>query len=367
MVKRIVFVLTLFFLIIIRRDWAIATQVGDYDFSEIEEFIEEEDELNDISFSYIFKMLLKGDVNKILSYISEFVINRINSGSNFSISIFKNLVFIILASTLLTCFTNMLDSNQVKNTGFYAIYLLLIGNLLISFLNIFNIAEGIIEKTTRFMELLIPVYIVSVGVSDGGAVAYSYYQIVIIIFTLIEIICLKIFLPAVGVYAVLHITGNVSEHIFTLKLCELIELIVKYGLKILLGVIIGLNIIQKMITPVQNQFVLGVTGNIIGAFGGGGSNVKAISEIVIGSGKIIKNSIGLTGIILFFFLLCVPVIEILIYIFGYKIIEGISYPVADERISNCLAGMIKAGNMLLNTVFTVSIIFVITITIVCIN
>ena len=59
-----------------------------------------------------------------------------------------------------------------------------------------------------------------------------------------------------------------------------------------------------------------------------------------------------------------PVLKLIIYVFIYKFGEAIVQPITDKRILNCLGACSEAVNLLLQLVFVVAILFMLTIAIV---
>ena len=59
-------------------------------------------------------------------------------------------------------------------------------------------------------------------------------------------------------------------------------------------------------------------------------------DTVIGCGIILKNAIGLVGIIIIIGICVIPIIKLLVLTISYKLIASLSQPIADNKITELL-------------------------------
>ena len=128
--------------------------------------------------------------------------------------------------------------------------------------------------------------------------------------------------------------------------------------------IIGLNIIQGLLTPaidaVKRSLVLkgGEALPIVGDAIGGAA------EVVLGTAVLIKNGIGVAGMIICLVMCLVPIIQIAITSLMYQLIAALIQPVSDKRMVNCVSSVANGSKILLKIVFTTGVLFLITIAVV---
>ena len=87
-------------------------------------------------------------------------------------------------------------------------------------------------------------------------------------------------------------------------------------------------------------------------------------ETVIGCSSILKNGIGIIGLIALFLICIAPAVKIVVLIFIYKMIAAIIQPVASPNITTCFSEVGKALLLILIGVLSVATMFFITITII---
>lgn len=92
--------------------------------------------------------------------------------------------------------------------------------------------------------------------------------------------------------------------------------------------------------------------------------MSGMSEVVIGTLKLIKNGVGVVGLLLCIAITSGPVIQMCLLTFMYKIVAAVVEPISDQRISSCLYSVGDGCQMLLKAMVSVSVLFLITIAVV---
>ena len=119
--------------------------------------------------------------------------------------------------------------------------------------------------------------------------------------------------------------------------------------------------VQSMIAPAVDYASRTTLTKSLGLIPGIGGAASAIGDILIGSGMVIKNSVGVAAIFLLLFLTLVPFIKVLIITFLYKCMAALLEPIADKRIAKAMAGMATGGGMLMRMITTTVFMIFITI------
>lgn len=89
---------------------------------------------------------------------------------------------------------------------------------------------------------------------------------------------------------------------------------------------------------------------------------KALGEsvdTVLGATSLLKNSLGLVGIIIIISICVIPIIKLTILTIGYRIASAISEPLADKKIVSLLDQMGDSFKVLLGIMFFVAVLLII--------
>ena len=166
------------------------------------------------------------------------------------------------------------------------------------------------------------------------------------------------------IYIIVKILSELSKEVRLSKFSELIETIVSWGLKTLLAGVIGLNVIQRILSPAIDAVKRGILIKggealpLIGDVVGGGT------EVVIGTAVLIKNGIGIAGMFLCLVICLTPVMQMTVTTLMYQVVTALIQPISDKRMVNCIGSMAEGGKMILKILFTTGLLFLLTIAIV---
>ena len=279
----------------------------------------------------------------------------------------EGLIHILLLAIIAAVFTNfsgVLKNGQIGAMGFYVLYMLLIAIALSSFQVVVDSAAAGIEKLIIFMRALGPVYFLSVAVAAGSSTSIVFYNLVLFLIYIVELLVLNFLIPLLHIYMVVKMLNYISTEEYLSKLAELIEFLVNWISKTLLTAVIGLNLIQGLITPAVDSLKRGALSKSVEALPAIGDAIGGVTEVLLGTAVLMKNGIGVAGAIICILICAIPALQILAMTFLYKLVAALIQPVSDKRIVGCISAVGEGSRMLLKIVFMTGVLFLLTIAIV---
>jgi len=84
---------------------------------------------------------------------------------------------------------------------------------------------------------------------------------------------------------------------------------------------------------------------------------------VIGAGILLKNAIGVAGLVVIITICAVPFLKLLMIVMIYKAGSAVLQPISDKRVIECISASAKSSGMLLKSVFVGAVLFLLSITI----
>ncbi len=319
---------------------------------------------NKISFEDYVKSLFSGDkkisFSSILGDIKTGVINEIKS----NVGILTSLISIAIIAAIFTNFSYAFQNNQVAETSFYVTYLLLFSVITSSFIAVSNIAAQTISAVLSFMKALVPTYFMAVAFSSSAGTSAVYYQSTLFLITFVDMLLIKLVIPLINIYLIVTMANNLSKDDLLSKLSDLIILITKWLLKTMLAVVVGFNSLQGLILPVADKVKRSALLKAAGAIPGVGDILGSITESVLGAGVLLKNVIGVAGVVVVISICAVPLIKLAVTAIIYRISAAAVQPISDKRMLNCVTAAAEAAGLLLQTVIVGAVLFLFTITIV---
>lgn len=335
-----------------------------FDFSEIEDMMKEIFPDEKLNFKDTVIGLISGEVEFSLDLILDMISDQISYEMRASRSGIIHILLIVIVAALFANFSGMFKSTQVAEISFSMLYMLLITICLNNFRILVTSASENIEQLTGFMEVLGPVYFLAVALATGSATSVSFYHIVLILIYIIELLILSFLLPITQIYMVIRILSELSTEIHLSKFAELLETIVSWSLKTLLAGVVGLNVIQGLLSPAIDSVkrsVLTRGGESIPLIG---DAIGGVTEVVLGTAVLIKNGIGVAGMVVCLVICLTPIVQMAVTALMYQLITALIQPISDKRMVNCVGSMADGSKMLLKIILTTSVLFLLTIAVV---
>lgn len=330
------------------------------------EFDEVQDMLNEMlgegsfSFSGALKKLVTGEEAFSKEAVQEFLHGLFFSGLSREKTLFFRILLLILLSSIFAGFGEVFDGGQVGEISFYVVYLLLFAMLMDSFSALCVSLHENLSWLSRFMKVLSPAYFLAVAASSGGTTAAVFYEGVLLLVWLIQWILLTVLLPGIHICTVVRFVNNLSREEMLGKLSELLETGINWGLKTLLGLVIGLQVVKNLVAPVMDSLKRSVVGKTAGAIPGVGNAVNAVTELIVTGAVLVRNSLGIVVMLALLLAGAGPVIHYGMLSLSYKFLAAVAQPVSDKRIVGCLSTMGESCGLLLRLLLTVDVLCMLT-------
>lgn len=338
------------------------------DYGDIQDSIDNiMDNEETINFEDYVQRLIRGQESFSFNAIGSELFKRVKREIKANISTFGQIMAISFIAAIFTNLSMAFKFNQVSETGYYVTYILLFALLITSFIGASDIAAKVVGQLLDFMKALVPSYFMSVAYCSGSMSSFVFYEATLVIITLVDIIIIKLVIPLINFYLIIVLANNLSKEDMLSKLAGLIETVIQWTLRSLLAAVIGFQTIQGLIVPVADQIKRSTFYKASSAIPGVGGTIGSVAEAVIGSGILLKNAIGVAGLMVIIIICSVPVLKLAVFTLIYKLSGAVLQPVSDKRIIECISATASSMQMLLKAVIVGAILFLLTITIVAIS
>lgn len=333
----------------------------DMDLQEVQQMIDEMLGEDTFSLGQAVQDLMAGkemiNKEKVLDMVWQIVFSQLDRQKDLLV---QAMVLALLAA-MFTNFSQVFDKGQVGEMGFYIVYLLLFTLLLNGFYNLSGQLEVKISGLLELMKGLTPAYYLAVAASSGVASAAMFYQLVLILVSLIQWTILTFVLPCTGLYVLLEMVNFLSKEEILSRLAGLIRTLVEWSLKTLMGVLIGMQVIRGLVAPVIDSLRRTTLGKTASVIPGVGNALNAVTEIVLASAVLVRNCLGAAFLAILLIWGVSPLIQYGICSLLYKFAAALVQPVSDKRLVGCLGVMGEGCSLLLKILYTTEILCMITI------
>jgi stage III sporulation protein AE len=318
---------------------------------------------NEFDFQEYIGKLMTGEEPFSLSAIAKKLVEAVKGEISANLTTFGSLITIALLAALFTNLSIAFRNSQVSETGYYVTYLLLFGLLIGSFIAASRVASTALGNLLDFMRALAPAYFLSIAFTTGQATSMMYYEATLLLITLVDFIIIKVIIPMINFYLVIVLANNLSKEDMLSRFAELFSSAIGWLLKSMLAAVIGFHTIQGLIVPVVDQVKRSAVIRATEALPAIGDALGGVTETVLGTGILLKNAIGVAGLIIILTIIAVPLLKLLVITIVYKLGCAIMQPISDKRFIECISASSKSSAMLLQSVFVGAVLFLISITI----
>lgn len=335
-----------------------------FDFQELEDSLVSMFPKQKISFGEIVSALTSGDLEGAGEMFLGYLLDQISYEFRYNRQNLVYMLLIALAAAVFTNFAGAFRSRQVSEISFYVLYMLLITLCLTAFRVAVEGVEERLGALTDFMQVLCPSYLMAVALASGSLTSMFFYNVILFLIYLVEVVMIRFLLPLVNVCLMVRVLGNLTGEDTLSELAELLKKLISWILRAMVTCIIGINVVQGLLAPAIDTLKRSALTRTAEAIPWIGNAVGGAAEVVLGTAVLIKNGIGMAGALIAVVICAVPILQMLILAFLYKLAAALVQPVSDKRITDCIGSVSEGYELLVKVIFSSGVLFLLTIAVV---
>ena len=293
------------------------------------------------------------------------IVSLFGSEVSQSIQTIASILVVIIIHSILKSITESLGNDSVGQITYYAQYILIVTIIMNNLSNILSMTRQTISNLVGFMNCLVPLLItliISTGsITTGGVIQPILLFIINFIGNAIEVF----FIPFILISSVLSIISNISSKAQIDKIAKFFNSSVVWTLGVVLTIFVGVLSLEGTLsssvdgitakaTKTAVSSVIPVVGKILGD----------TVDTVMGCSLILKNAIGLVGVIIIIGICIMPILKLTALSITYSLTAAIIQPVADEKIVKLMDQISGIFKILLGILCVVSVMLIIGVTLV---
>ena len=321
------------------------------------------DILKDIDIQELLNNAIKGelDTNQLLKNIFPILGTEIKE----ALKVMGSILIIVLIHSVLKSISDNLNNKSVAQITYYVQYILIATVIMTNFSSIITLTKEAVGNMISFIQLLFPL-LMTLMLASGSVVSVNLVQpIILFIINLISNIFQSIIIPIILVGTALAIVSKISDRIQIDKLSKFLKSSAVWVIGILLTIFVGVlsiegtlgssvdGITAKTAKAAVSSFIP-VVGKVLG---------DAV-DTVIGCSAILKNAIGIVGVIVVIAICITPILKLAIITIIYHLTAALCEPIADSKIISLISQMADTFKILLAIVCSISVMLIIGITLV---
>ena len=329
--------------------------------SDSEKYTEET--FGEIDISEFFTKSLTGNVDN--STIMNIVFSLLGENIKTALTTIASVMVVVIIHSILKAISENLGNENVSKIAYYIEYILIITLVMTNFSSIINEMKQAVQNLTDFANTLIPLMI-TLMITTGNIVSSGMLQpILLLLITFISNFMTNILIPIALVSTALGIISKISDQAQVGKLSKFLNSSMVWILGTVLTLFVSITSLEGGLTA----SVDGVTAKaaktaissvvpVIGSIPGDAVNT------IVGCSNIIKNAVGMVGIIVIIAICIRPILQLAVLTATYYLGAALCQPIADEKVVGILEQMGGTFKIFLAVMFALTALLIIGIAIV---
>jgi stage III sporulation protein AE len=342
-------------------------QLSSLDTTEIQRFIdslsENEYELfGSKSFKDIVSAIISGDFKtgygSFFGAIASLLLKE-------TVKIMPTLSAIAAVAVLCGILSQMRPAFLSKSTG-EIVYFVCYGAIILLVMNgimqLIAIGSNALGSMKAQMNISFPI-LLTLMAAIGGTVSVTVYQpaVALLVGGITEIVTGIIF-PLFIIATVFSVVGNLSDSVKLTKMTDFFKSSSTWIIGIVFTIFVSFLTIKGITAASYDgisiraaKFAAKTYIPILGGYLSDGF------DLILASTVLVKNAVGLVGIYLLIATILAPIIQILVFMMGLKLVSAIIEPITDKRISDFVHSVSKNITILIAAIIAVSFMYLITV------
>jgi stage III sporulation protein AE len=338
------------------------------DLTEVRGFLEQIDHdvkesIPNFSLTKMFDDLRQGKLNLHPEQLGKDLLTFLGKEILKSAPLIGKLLILAVLTSVLQQLQNAFSGGVGKMAQALA-YLVLMGIALATFQVAMDLAQGSIQQMTSFMQTLFPVMLTLLLAMGNLTTAALFKPVVMGSMTFLATLIKTVIVPLFFLAAVLRLFNHISSEFRLSKLAGLFEFTGKLSLGVVMTAFIGVMSVQGVTGGVADGVALRTAKYSVDLIPVVGKFFKDAVELVITSGLLLKNALGIVAIIAIALICLGPVIKIVAMIFVFKISSALVEPLGQKELAETLQDMSKSLVFVFASVASVAIMFFMTVAVV---
>ena len=321
------------------------------------------DFFEDIDIKETLDNAISGNVNN--NNILKKVISLVTLNIKTTIKSLVSILVIVVIHSILKNISDNLQNSNVSQVIYYVQYILIVTIIMSNFSNIINLVKDTSQNLVGFINLLVPLLInlmiYTGNITTGGVLE----PIILFTINFIANAINNILIPIVLIATALSIISKVSDKVQINKLSEFFKSSVVCFLGIALTLFVAIisleGTLSSSVDGITSKTTKAVVTNAIPVVG---KILGDAVDTVLGCGVILKNAIGIVGVIIIIGICISPIIKLATLTIIYNLASAVIQPIADDKIVKLLGEMGGIFKLLLAILCSISVMLIIGVTLV---
>lgn len=282
-----------------------------------------------------------------------------------AITTLGSILVIVILHSILKTISEYTENKSIGQISYYIQYILIVGLVMHNFTDIVQMTRESVQNLVGFNYTLIPL-LITLLLTTGSMVSVSIMEpVLLFLITFLGNLISNVIIPIVLTATVLGIVSQLSDKVQIDKIAKFFKSSVGWILGVVLTIFVGVLSLEGTLGSTVDGLTAKTTKAAVSNF------IPVVGKVlgdavdtVLGCANILKNAVGIVGVIIIIGICILPIIKLATLTIFYHLTAALCQPIADGKIVKLLEQMGDTFKILLAIVCSVSVMLIIGITLV---
>ena len=282
-----------------------------------------------------------------------------------AITALGSILVIVILHSILKTISEYTENKSIGQISYYIQYILIVGLVMHNFTDIVQMTRESVQNLVGFNYTLIPL-LITLLLTTGSMVSVSIMEpVLLFLITFLGNLISNVIIPIVLAATVLGIVSQLSDKVQIDKIAKFFKSSVGWILGVVLTIFVGVLSLEGTLGSTVDGLTAKTTKAAVSNF------IPVVGKVlgdavdtVLGCANILKNAVGIVGVIIIIGICILPIIKLATLTIFYHLTAALCQPIADGKIVKLLEQMGDTFKILLAIVCSVSVMLIIGITLV---
>ncbi len=312
----------------------------------------------DIDINEILNDAIKGEVDN--STLLKKILNILGKEVTTNIKSLVSILAIILIHSILKSISESLENNNISKLIYYVQYILIVTVIMSNFTDIIKLVQDTTGNLIGFMNALVPLLITLMMYTGSITTSSVVEPIILFMINFIGNIIQNLIIPFVLVLTSLVIISKISDKVHIDKLSKFFKSGIVWFLGVVLTVFVGVVSLEGTLSSSVDGITAKTTKAVVSsAIPVVGKILGDAVDTVLGCGIVLKNAVGLVGVVIVIGICIMPILKLFVLSVSYKLLSTVVQPIADEKIIDLLEQIGDIFKIFLGILCAISVMLII--------
>lgn len=248
-----------------------------------------------------------------------------------------SIIAIIIIHSILKSVSESLENDNISKLIYYVQYILIITVIMTNFSDIIKMVQDTSTNLVAFINILTPLLITLMLYTGSIATSGMLEPIILFIINFIGNLIQNVLIPLVLILTSLIIISKISDKVKIDKISKFLKSGIVWFLGVVLTIFVGVVSLEGTLSSSIDGITAKTTKAVVSsAIPVVGKILSDSVDTVLGCGIILKNAVGIVGVLIVVGICVMPIIKLAILSTTYKFLASVTQPIADKNITSLL-------------------------------